>query len=140
MTDEMDPLLREDQYAIQKHLGYAVTGWAEDWARVEMEVGDHVLNRQGLPHGGIHATLMDTAMGYAGCYTGDPDRRQNALTLSMSLNYIGRPNGKRLIAEGRKVGGGRATFFAEAEVRDETGVLLSTATGVFRYRPRLGQS
>jgi len=132
---ELNPDLREDPYAIQQHLGYEVTGWTEDWARVEMDLAQHVMNRQGIPHGGIHATLLDTAMGYAGCFTGDPGRKQNAMTLSMTVNYVGQPKGRRLIAEGRRVGGGRSTYFAEAELRDETGAVLSRATGVFRYRP-----
>ncbi|GAA5067032.1 PaaI family thioesterase [Roseibacterium beibuensis] len=136
---ELNPDLREDPYAIQQHLGYEVTGWTEDWARVEMDLAQHVMNRQGIPHGGIHATLLDTAMGYAGCFTGDPGRKQNAMTLSMTVNYVSQPKGRRLIAEGRRVGGGRSTYFAEAELRDETGAVLSRATGVFRYRPPLGQ-
>jgi uncharacterized protein (TIGR00369 family) len=136
---DLDPRLREQAYALQAHLGFDLTGWREGWARVEMPAGDHVLNRQGLPHGGIHATLLDTAMGYAGCFTGDPDRRQMALTLSLTVNYIGRPKGNRLIAEGRRVGGGRSTYFAEATLCDETGVTLARGSGVFRYRPQLGQ-
>ncbi|MBY6200872.1 PaaI family thioesterase [Maritalea mobilis] len=138
MTD-LNPVLREDPYAIQQHLGYEVTGWTKDWARVEMDLAPHIMNRQGIPHGGIHATLLDTAMGYAGCFTGDLGRKQNAMTLSMTVNYVGQPKGRRLIAEGRRVGGGRSTYFAEAELRDETGAVLSRATGVFRYRPPLGQ-
>jgi uncharacterized protein (TIGR00369 family) len=53
-------------------LGSSLTGWREGWARVELPVADVLGNRQGLVHGGVHATLLDTAMGYCGCYTGDP--------------------------------------------------------------------
>jgi uncharacterized protein (TIGR00369 family) len=49
-----------------------LTGWREGWARVELPVADVLGNRQGLVHGGVHATLLDTAMGYCGCFTGDP--------------------------------------------------------------------
>jgi uncharacterized protein (TIGR00369 family) len=94
----------------------------------------HIANRQGLPHGGIHATLLDTTMGFAGCQTGDPDRRQMALTLSLTVNYLGQAQGTRLIAEARRTGGGKSTFFAEGTVRDESGAIVATGTGVFRYR------
>jgi acyl-coenzyme A thioesterase PaaI-like protein len=57
-----------------------------------------------------------------------------ALTLSLTVNYLGRSDGQRMIAEARRTGGGRRTFFAEGEVRDEDGVLLATGSGVFRYR------
>lgn len=130
----LDPRLREEPYALEAHLGFALTHWAPDTARVEMPIQDRLANRQGLLHGGVHATLLDTAMGYAGCYTGDPSRKQMALTLSLNVNYLSRPSGTRLLATARRTGGGRATYFAEGEVRDETGALLATATGVFRLR------
>lgn len=137
--NDLDPALREPRYALQEHLGFELTGWSDGWARVEMALGPELMNRQGLPHGGIHATLLDTAMGYAGCYTGDPEKRQMALTLSLTVNYTGRPAGRHLVAEGRRVGGGRSTYFAEATLRDDAGVELARASGVFRYRPALGQ-
>ena len=130
----IDPTLKEAPYALEAHLGYALTDWGPDMAVVEMPLHPHIANRQGLPHGGVHATLLDTAMGYAGCFTGDPGIKQMALTLSLNVNYLSRPEGTRLIASARRTGGGRSTFFAEGEVRDETGAVLATATGVFRYR------
>ncbi|AHM04625.1 hypothetical protein roselon_02289 [Roseibacterium elongatum DSM 19469] len=134
MTD-LRPDLQEPAYALQAHLGFDLTGWRQDWARVEMPLGAHLMNRQGLPHGGVHATLLDTAMGYAGCYTGDPAVRQMALTLSLTVNFLARPAGQHLIAEGQRTGGGRSTYFAEGHLRDETGVVLARTSGVFRYRP-----
>lgn len=129
-----DPDLKEAPYPLEAHLGYSLTAWAQDKATVEQPLLPHLSNRQGLPHGGVHATLLDTAMGYAGCFTGDPDTKQMALTLSLNVNYLSRPKGERLIASAQRTGGGKSTFFAEGEVRDETGELIATATGVFRYR------
>ncbi|MBE0452769.1 PaaI family thioesterase [Roseovarius autotrophicus] len=132
---ELERLLDgEPPSELQKHLGYRLVAWAPDFARVELPMAAYLTNRQGLPHGGIHATLLDTAMGFAGCYTGDPERRQMALTLSLTVNYLGQARGTRLIAEARRTGGGKSTFFAEATVRDDTGAVLATGTGVFRYR------
>ncbi|SEL25975.1 uncharacterized domain 1-containing protein [Roseovarius azorensis] len=136
MTDNLDPALIEPPSALQNHLGYEMTGWARDHARIELPLAPFLMNRQGLPHGGIHATLLDTAMGYAGCYTGDPQHPQMALTLSLTVNYLGQAQGTRLIAEARRTGGGKTTFFAEATVHDDTGALIATGTGVFRYRHR----
>ncbi len=129
-----DPTNLEPPYALQHALGYRLTEWSRDFARVEADFTDLLKNRQGLPHGGIHALLLDTAMGYAGCYTGVAGQQQNALTLSMTVNYIGQLQGTRLIATGRRTGGGRKVFFTEADVTDDTGARLATATGVFRYR------
>lgn len=134
MTD-LDRLLRgEPPSGLQTHLGYRLVAWSPDFARVEIPMAPRLANRQGLPHGGIHATLLDTTMGFAGCHTGDPERRQMALTLSLTVNFLGQAQGDRLIAEARRTGGGRTTFFAEGIVVDETGATLATGTGVFRYR------
>ncbi|MET4101484.1 uncharacterized protein (TIGR00369 family) [Roseovarius sp. MBR-78] len=129
MTDWNEP-----PSGLQTHLGYRLITWESDFARVEMPLGAHLMNRQGLPHGGLHATLLDTVMGFAGCHTGDPARRQMALTLSLTVNYLGQAQGARLIAEARRTGGGKSTFFAEGSVRDDLGTLIATGTGVFRYR------
>ncbi len=132
--DDLDPNLREGAYPLQAHLGFDLTGWRQGWARVELPVAAFLSNRQGLVHGGTHATLLDTAMGYCGCYTGDRDNRMMALTLSLTVNYLSQVKGVRLIAEATKAGGGRSTFFASGTLRDDTGVQIATATGVFRYR------
>ncbi len=135
MTDTpTDPATLEAPYKLQDVLGYRLTEWTRDFARVEAEFSEILQNRQGLLHGGIHALLLDTAMGYAGCYTGDPAQKQDALTLSMTVNYVGQLQGAHLIATGRRTGGGRRIYFAAAEVADETGAVLATASGVFRYR------
>lgn len=130
----MDPRFVEEPYPFQSHLGFELTEWREGFARFEQPVADHLGNRHGNLHGGVHATLLDTAMGYAGCWTGEPERRQLALTLSLTVNYLGRSEGQRMIAEARLTGGGRRSFFAEGEVCDEDGVVLATGSGVFRYR------
>ena len=120
--------------AFLSHLGARMTGWSDGWAKVEMPLEPHALNRQGLPHGGVHATLMDSAMGYAGCWSDDPEVQKLALTLSMTVNFIAQAGPGPLVAEGWVTGGGRRTYFAEGRVCDGAGAVLSTATGVFRRR------
>ncbi len=136
MTDPIDPDLVEPPYPLQSLLGMSLTSWSEGFAVVEVPLAKKLRNRQGLPHGGVHATLLDSAMGYAGCYTGDANVQQMALTLSLTVNYVGIAQGARLIATARMSGGGRKTYFCEAELRDDLGTLVATATGVFKLRSR----
>ncbi|MCH2163226.1 MAG: PaaI family thioesterase [Marinovum sp.] len=128
-----DPTAWEGHYAFASHIGMELTQWASGFAQVELPIVDHIKNRHGLPHGGVHASLLDTAMGYCGCYTGDPEAPQLCLTLNLNVNYIGVAKGARLIAEGRRTGGGKSTFFAEGEIKDDFGNLIGQGTGVFRY-------
>ncbi|SFK04734.1 PaaI family thioesterase [Celeribacter neptunius] len=133
MTDPTDPLL-EGPSAILAHLGVRMTGWDRDYARFEAEIAPFLLNRSEIPHGGVYATMLDTAMGYAGAYTGEAEDRRMTLTLSLTINYLSRPKGKLLIAEGHRVGGGAKTFFTEGRLTDETGELIATGQGTFRVR------
>tara|TARA_Y100000815_G_scaffold188866_2_gene172421 strand:+ start:1019 stop:1450 length:432 start_codon:yes stop_codon:yes gene_type:complete len=129
-----DTALREDTSPFQAHLGYTLRDWRADYACFEMPVAEFMTNRHGIPHGGVYGVLLDTAMGYAGCYTGDPANRRFAMTLSMNVLFISRPKGKLLIGEGWRTGGGQRTYFAESVIHDETGEKIATGTGVFRYR------
>lgn len=130
----IDPALIEDPYELQKLIGFEIVDWSEGYSRWDLEITERLGNRYGIPHGGVYATLLDTAMGFAGCFTGDPNDRKLGMTLSLNVNFLAQPKGKMLIVEGRKTGGGRKTFFAEAVITDDTGVKVATGTGVFRYR------
>ncbi|MBO9479679.1 PaaI family thioesterase [Shimia sp. R11_0] len=129
-----DPALDETPYGLQKHLGFELTHWDEDYARLELPLAPHLMNRAGIPHGGIYATLLDTVMGFAGCYTGTADHKKLALTLSLTTNFLSRPRGGRLIAEGWRTGGGAKTFFAEGSICDETGERIARGSGAFKVR------
>lgn len=135
MVDEREAAGWETPSAFANLLGMDLTHWGPDVARMTAALKPEVLNRQALPHGGLHASMLDTAMGYAGCYTGDPEAPQMCVTLSLTLNYVARAasDSGGLVAEGRRTGGGKTTFFAEGALRDSTGALVATATGVFRY-------
>lgn len=128
-----DPL-SEEPYPLQSHLGFRLTEWRDGFCRLELPLEAFLMNRNGILHGGVSATLLDTAMGFAGCWTGDADLRQAALTLSLNVNYIGQATGRIVICEATKTGGGRKTFFAQARLTDLEGTLVASATGVFRYR------
>ncbi len=130
----LDPTLEEAPYQLQAHLGFKLTHWDMDFARLELPIAPHLMNRAGIPHGGIYATLLDTVMGFAGCYTGDPAHKKLALTLSLTTNFLSRPKGKLLIVEGARIGGGARTFFAEGTVLDETGELIARGSGAFKIR------
>ena len=130
----LDPRLDETPYALQRHLGFHLTHWGPDHARLELPIELYHANRAGLPHGGVYATLLDTVMGYAGSYTGDPAHKRLALTLSLNTIFLSRPKGKLLIATGYKVGGGASTFFTEGTVTDETGEMIARGSGAFKYR------
>jgi uncharacterized protein (TIGR00369 family) len=92
---------------------------------VAFEAGPHHLNLQGLVHGGILATLADTAMGFAVRTVLQPGRRHVTVQLGIEFLSPGRPG--RIVAHGRSVKIGSQLGFAEADVTDPDGRLLAKA-------------
>lgn len=123
----------EDETGTQRLIGYMLdVGQGDGRARCRLQVDDRHLNRQDMLHGGVTATLLDSAMGATASLGVDASGRHPFSTLSMTVNYLapGRPG--LVEAVGRVTGGGRATLFIEGELRHQDGTLIATATGVFR--------
>lgn len=130
----IDPRLIEPDYPAQALIGFELTGWGEGYARFEMDLADHHMNRHGNPHGGILAAILDSAMGFTGAYTGDPDDICHTMSLTITVNYLAPPAGPRLVAEGVSTGGGRKIYFTDGKLWDGRGRLCATATGTFKRR------
>jgi uncharacterized protein (TIGR00369 family) len=85
-------------------------------------------NPLGTVHGGIAATLLDSAMGCA-VHTTLP-AGVGYTTLELKVNYIraARTDGQSLTAEGTVIHTGRRTATAEGRVLDDQGRLMAHAT------------
>lgn len=138
MSDEADRdgnLDREQRFssAFQQLMGYRLVEWAPDRAVVAYEVRADHLNRTGRLHGGVIASLLDTAAGYAGCHCDVPGETRTTVTLSITVNFLASAVEGSLRIEGRRTGGGRRLFFSEAKAIDHQGRVVATAVGTFRY-------
>jgi len=94
-------------------------------AEVAFEAGPEHVNLQGLVHGGMLATLADTAMGLAVRTTLEPGRRH--VTVQLGIEFLSPGRQGRIVARGRSVKVGRQLGFAEADVVDGSGRLLARA-------------
>jgi uncharacterized protein (TIGR00369 family) len=104
---------------------------------IAFEANPQHLNLQGLVHGGILATLADTAMGLAVQTALEPGRRHVTVQLGIEFLSPGRPG--RITARGRSVKIGTQLGFAEADVMNADGRLLARAhstLSVTTERPR----
>lgn len=138
MSEDPYNPLAAPPYPLQEALDYRVTDWSDGYSRVELVLGHVHLNRHGIPHGGLYSILIDTAAGFSGTWRAPPEPAAMAMTLSLTVNFVGLPRGKRLIAEGRRVGGGRNLFFSQIELRDELGTLVATGSASLRFRSKGG--
>lgn len=120
-------------------IGYRVTKRDTDYCELELIVERKHLNRLNVPHGGSLATLIDTAAGIAVAFAQGPDRALPAVTLSLSMQFLGQAKvGDVLTATGRRVGGGRTIAYGTAEIKTQDGRAIARGDGTFRYvTPRI---
>jgi uncharacterized protein (TIGR00369 family) len=96
---------------------------------VSMDVLAHHLNLMGTLHGGMIATLADTATGLA--LRSTLDEGLTFTTTHLGVTFLAPGRGGRVLARGRLVKGGRRFAYAEADVVDERDRLLARATATF---------
>lgn len=112
-------------------IGYRFFLPGDDIAACALSIEPRHLNRLGVLHGGLVALLLDNGAGFAvRCFS--RDKVTPAVTVSLSVNYIAGAKSGDVTATARITGGGRTLKFAEAELRDQDGNLLATASGAFR--------
>lgn len=95
---------------------------------ISLDTRPDFANPLGTVHGGIAATLLDSALGCA-VHTTLP-AGVGYTTLELKVNYIraAQTNGQTLTATGTVIHAGRRTATAEGKVLDEQGKLIAHAT------------
>jgi uncharacterized protein (TIGR00369 family) len=116
----------------QEITGYHVSKWALGEAEISLTLDERHLNRSKIIHGGVFATIMDAAMGYACVYTGSPEVIKRVVTLSFTVNFIKSVDKGAIRAVATQTGGGKSIAFAECALYDDTGQLLAKASGTFK--------
>lgn len=96
-----------------------------------LDVESRHLNRMGVLHGCFISMLLDNGCGVAvRNMMGGPDIA--VVTVTLAVNFMASVRSGRVTATGSVTGGGHSLKFAEAELRDESGQLLATATATFK--------
>ncbi|HEV8575411.1 MAG TPA: PaaI family thioesterase [Dehalococcoidia bacterium] len=115
---------------------------SEGYGRLGLTVEERHTNPNGVMHGGVATTLMDSAAAIAlGGLRGEEARQDSPhATVEMNASLIGavRP-GERIIIEGRVLSLRRSVAFCESEVRRAgDGELLAKGRFTFSIRVRPG--
>ena len=115
-------------------MDFRLTVWEPGRSEFQARRGPQHLNRNGAPHGGVVAALLDAAGMYAGNLDFETRERVRAVTVSMSCNFIGALKGDLFVCQGALQKAGRSTFFAEARLTDGIdGPLVATSQGAYKY-------
>jgi uncharacterized protein (TIGR00369 family) len=113
-------------------LGATLDAWRDGYAELAMRIQPAHLNRQRVLQGGVVATLLDAACGYAGLFTTE-STPLHGFTLSLTVNYLDRGLGEAVLAKGFLERKGRSVFFCRGEAWVDGRVLIASAQGTFKY-------
>ena len=124
--DEFPPTFPE----LAKMIGISPESIGDGKCTVRTTVQKEHLNAGGVAHGGLHATMLDTALG--GALVSALSKEEWCATAEIDVSYI-RPavEGDTLGASGRVVKRGKNLAHLEGEIIDHNGRLIATAKGTW---------
>lgn len=118
------------------HLPFRLVSVGLDEARVELKIEQKHLQPLDTVHGGVIATLIDTATYWAAFLTLPEDT--GLVNVDLKLNYLRPVNAGILTADGRCLRAGRTISYAEAHVKDGHGRLVAHGTSTLMALPGKG--
>jgi uncharacterized protein (TIGR00369 family) len=113
--------------AFNVYLGTELKRMERGEAVVTLELGPHHLNGRGVVHGGVLASLLDSALGAA--VIASIPKEWWCATISLSVQFLEGARRGRLTASARVIRRGGRVAFADGEVRDDAGRLVAAAQG-----------
>jgi uncharacterized protein (TIGR00369 family) len=105
---------------------------ADGSCTVTLELEPRHLNRHGILHGGMVATVLDVVCGNTASQFFDPENHADLVTVSLNLSYVAAVRGGTITARARPTGGGKSIAYIQGELFDDEGRLLATANGIFK--------
>jgi len=115
------------------HLGCAIEDVSAKKVVVSLQIERHHLNLIGILHGGVHATMLDSAMGLMAMIQRP---KADVVTVNLNVNYVASVGEGKIIVTAEPVHSSRKLITAQAFARKENGDLLAFGTGTFRVIDR----
>lgn len=112
-----------------RHLGIRLVGLGYGRSVLQLKVTRSLTQSAGIAHGGVCASLIDSAVGIALCTLIKPD--QAITTVEMKVNYLSPVPLGLMKARGKIIHKGRRIAVGEAVVRDKSDVLAAKGLVTF---------
>ena len=122
--------------AFQHFVGIEVLILVGGKSVLPLELKEHHFNLYGLPHGGVHATLLDIAMGTAASFPDSSGKEVDSVTLNLSVDYIASPSSIILVAKGKVTKKGKSIAYCTAEIFDKDKTLIASGRSIFKLYDR----
>jgi uncharacterized protein (TIGR00369 family) len=118
------------------HMSMRLSSIALDRAVITLQIGRCHLQPYGIVHGGVLATLIDTATFWSVFMRVPEDA--GLVNIDLKLNYLRPVDSGLLTAEGRAIRSGNSISYAESSVMDEKGELIAHGTSTLMTLPGKG--
>ncbi len=129
----------QERIPFNKLCGFTVTRWDDDGVRMEADETPELSNGVGTMHGGVVATLIDTAANAAAIVVDDFEPDTLVVTVSMTVNYVGPPRG-HLVADAVCTKRGRSLNSVAVDVRDGNDALVAQGLVVVKVSAAGGRA
>jgi acyl-CoA thioesterase len=124
MQPSLDQLIKlGESSAFYKLLDMKIKEVRTNYARLTIEIDEKHIQFQGAVHGGVIASLADSAVAWA--IYGSNDLKGTPVTVEMKINFLKPVQSGKLVAEARTVHEGSRIFVGDVEVKNEIGDLVA---------------
>lgn len=113
-------------------LGIVFDRYEPDDVVVRLPFREDLTNDGEVYHGGVVATMLDTAGAAAAWSNHDFDKGVRAATVSLAIQYLGAARRSDLVCHGTAVRRGRELIFTEATAADADGRVVAHALQTYR--------
>lgn len=131
LTPEQEQWIREAFRGVPfvRFLGIELGELKRGEATLHLEIRDELRRNNGVAHGGVVASLVDTAAAFATLTLVEPD--QTTTTIDLTVHYLRPLLEGRATAHARIVRAGRRVLVISVDVFDDAEVLAATALSSF---------
>ena len=133
-VEAIKAIVKESPYP--SHMRMVLDRLEIDRAQVVIQLADCHLQPYGIVHGGVIATLIDTATFWAAFLRLPEDA--GLVNVDLKLNYLQSVIDGRLTAKGNCLRPGRSISYSEAAVFDENENLIAHGTSTLMVLPEKG--
>lgn len=112
-----------------RHMGITLTKLCLGVSEIKVNVTEGLTQNAGFAHGGVAASLVDSAVGLALCTL--LRSQESITTIELKVNFVAPAKPGLLKAKGRIIHRGKRIAIGESEVKDQRGKLI--AKGLVTY-------
>lgn len=116
-----------------RHLSMSVKEIGIGYSLVELEIGKEHLNPFGGLHGGVYASIIDTAA-YWAVYC-EIDEGSGLISIDLNVDFLAAAKAGKIVIKGTRIKVGKTMCLSEAAAFDSTGKCLTHGTSKMMVTP-----